>query len=43
MVVKFIDNVNEYITEMKIKKSFVSLKSGWPPLPYPLVNQPIFQ
>lgn len=27
-MVKFIDNVNEYIAEMKIKKSFISLKSG---------------
>lgn len=28
---KFVDNVNKYITEMKIKKSFVSLKSGIDP------------
>lgn len=27
-MIKFIDNVNEYIVEMKIKKSFVSLRSG---------------
>lgn len=27
-MVKFVDNVNEYLAEMKIKKSFVSLKSG---------------
>ena len=27
-MVKFVDNVNIYITEMKIKKSFISLKSG---------------
>lgn len=27
-MVKFVDNVNEYIAEMKIKKSFVGLKSG---------------
>ena len=27
-MVKFVDNVNEYIIEMKIKKSFISMKSG---------------
>lgn len=30
-MVKFVDNVNKYITEMKIKKSYVSLKSGIDP------------
>ena len=30
-MVKFVDNVNKYITEMKIKKSYVSLKSGIAP------------
>lgn len=27
-MVKFIDNVNTYLTEMKIKKSFLGIKSG---------------
>ena len=27
-MVKYIDNVNRYIAEMKIKKNFISLKSG---------------
>lgn len=27
-MVKFVDNVNQYIDEMKIKKSFISLKTG---------------
>lgn len=27
-MVKFVENVNEYIKEMKIKKSFICLKSG---------------
>jgi len=30
-MVKFVDNVNKYISEMKIKKSFISLKSGIDP------------
>lgn len=28
VMVKFVDNVNKYITQMKIKKSYISLKSG---------------